>query len=317
MSIALMPADRAFTDEPAPDADVLVTATPDCVGVDPTFTTSNATLITNNTARLNGTISDLTCEDADDTFWEWGLSTGNYTSNYTDPTNRNNGAVYHDISGLTENTTYYFRGAARLNGGAWQYGSEFYFTTTDVPTCNNPSGLIITAMTDSHIQVEWDAVANATGYLLLVSNTGYPGDPSGSYAVAYNGSAISTTLAGYNLDFTKYYFSLWTYCNPYSDDYDTASIGGENMEVLSLSFQNFAILIVSMIPLIFFSVMAFWKENSVMFMLAAGVAILVGFNCYDVETSTWMLGISLVIWAYSIACLVFGFMCIFKRSPAD
>ena len=284
---------------------------------DPTFTTSNATLITNTTARLNGTISGLDCDDADDTFWEWGLSTGNYTSNYTDTTDYGNEAVYHDISSLSANTTYYFRGAARLNSGAWQYGIEFSFTTTSVTGCENPSGLTVTAMTDSHISVEWDTVANATSYLLLVSNTVYPGDPEGSYAVAYNGTSTSATLAGYNLDFNKYYFSLWTHCNPYSDEYDTASIGGESMDVLSLSFQNFAILIVSMIPLIFFSVMAFWKENSVMFMLAAGVSILVGFNFFDVEDSAWALGVSLVLWAYSIACLVFGFMCIFKRSPAD
>ena len=309
MSIALMPADRAFTDEP--DADVLVTATPDFVCSDPTFTTSNATNITNTTARLNGMISDLTCEQADDTFWEWGLSTGNYTSNYTDTTNRGNVAVYHNISGLTENTTYYFRGAARLNGEAWQYGSELYFTTTNITTCSIPTGLTVTALTDTHILAEWDNAGNVTGYLLLVSNTVYPNDPASSYAIAYNGSDTSVTLSGYNLDFTEYFFSLWTYCNPYSDDYDTASIGGETMEGIS----NSLIFLIEMVFLIFFSVIAFWRDNSVMFGLAAGVAVAVGFSCYDLQSSPFMFGIALVLWAYSIACLIFGLMCMFKRRP--
>lgn len=285
----------------------------------PTVTTDNATDITNTTARLNATISSLDCEDADDTFWEWGLSTGNYTDNYTDTTDRGNGAVYYDLTGLTANTTYFYRGCARLSGGAYQCGGEISFTTTNVTICAAPVDLILTKLSDDRILAEWTAVENVTSYLLLVSTVDYPADPADQYgyAVAYSGNATTATLEGYYADYTVYYFSLWTYCNPYSDDYVTASIGGESLDDLALSFQNLGILTISMIPLIFFSVMAFWKENSVMFMLAAGVAILVGFNCYDVETSTWMLGISLVLWAYSIACLIFGFMCMFKRSPTD
>ena len=279
---------------------------------DPTVTTDNATNITNTTARLNATISGLDCDDADDTFWEWGLSTGNYTANYTDTTDHSNGAVYHDISGLSANTTYFYRACARLNGGAYQCGAEISFNTTSI--CHAPTELRLKILTGNRISAEWDSVANVTSYFLLISNVDYPDDPDNpyGYAVAYSGNDTSAILEGYYTDYTEYFFSLWTLCNPYSDDYVTASIGGESMDTLAVSFQNLGILTISMIPLIFFSVMAFWKENSVMFMLAAGVAILVGFNCYDVETSTWMLGISLVLWVYSIACLIFGLMCMFK-----
>ena len=287
---------------------------------DPTFTTSNATLITNTTARLNGTISGLDCEQADDTWWEWGLSSGNYTANYTDTTNRGNGAVYHDISSLSANTTYYFRGAARLNGGSWQYGSEFYFTTTNVTACSNPSGLTVTALTDSHIRVEWDTASNVTGYLLLVSNTGYPSDPSGSYAVAYNGSSTSTTLTGYNLDFTEYYFSLWTYCNPYSDNYVTARIGGEAMSDLTAAFAPFLKVLPFLLIVGLFTLLAVLATRYVhrlaspLFLLAAPVSMYAGCNLHDNYVTNVGMGIGLALILYSFVCFIFAIITQFRRT---
>ena len=288
---------------------------------DPTFTTNAATLVLYTTARLNGTISGLDCDQADDVFWEWGLTTGNYTANYTDPTNYGNVSVYHDLTSLTENTTYYYRGAARLNGGAWQYGGELSFTTLVAPLiCPSPINLSLSILPCNQIQAEWEAVAGITDYLVLVSTVDFPNDPEytdAEYAIAYSGTSTSVILEGYETELTTYYFSLWTHCNPYSDDYVTASIGGVELEALSDSFQDFSILIIGIIVLIFFSVLAFWRDNSILFMLAAGVSIVVGFNCYDTEANTWMFGVALILWAYSIACLIFGFMCIFKRRPSD
>lgn len=286
---------------------------------DPTFTTSNATSITNTTARLNGTISGLDCDQADDTFWEWGLSSGNYTSNYTDTTNRGNGAVYHDLSSLSANTTYYFRGAARLNGGAYQYGSEFYFTTTNVTACESPTGLTITAMTDSHIFVEWDSVDNVTSYLLLVSNTGYPASPTGSYAVAYNGSDTSATLAGYNLEFNKYFFSLWTHCNPYSDDYVTASIGGDAMSDLTAAFTPFLTFLPVLLIVALFTILAALAAKfipilaSPLFLLAAPISMYAGCNLYDNYVSNVGMGVGLALILYSFVCFIFAIITQFRR----
>jgi len=318
--VVIMPADEA---KAATYADVVVTFTPNCTGANPTFTTSNATNITNTEARLNGTISDLTCEQADDTFWEWGLSSGNYTANYTDTTNRSNGAVYHDIDSLSANTTYYFRGAARLNGESWQYGSEKYFTTTNVTECGNPSGLTLTAMSDSHISASWDAVANATGYLLLVSSTNYPDDPNGSYAMAYNGSDTSVTLTGYNLDFTEYKFSLWTYCNPYSDEYETASIGGEAMSALTGIFTPFLGVLPVILIVTLFTVLAalaskyFPKLASPLFVIAAPISMFAGCNIYDNYVTNVGLGVGLALILYSFVCFVFAIIMQFRRNPND
>ena len=294
MSIALMPADRAFTD--VPDADVLVKATP-CLAVDPTFTTSNATLITNTSARLNGTISGLDCEQADDTFWEWGLLSGNYTVNHTDTTNRGNGAVYYDLESLNSSATYYYRGAARLNGGAWQYGSELSFTTV--------SAFTLTAMTDSHIQAEWDAVDNVTGYLILISNIDYPDDPEGEYAVVYSGNETAVFLAGFNLDFSKYYCSLWSYTDnlTYSDGYSVASIGGDNMADLVSTMSTWSVDMNSLlnelasnavliIIVIFLMTLAAWRRLPIYYVIAGFAWIYFGFAIF---TTAWHISLLLVL----------------------
>ena len=294
MSLSLMPADRAFTDEP--DADVLVKATP-CIPVEPTFTTSNATLITNTSARLNGTISDLTCEQADDTFWEWGLSSGNYTDNHTDTTNRGNGAVYYDLESLNSSATYYYRGAARLNGGDWQYGSELSFTT--------PSAFTVTALTDSHIQAEWDAADNVSGYLILISNIDYPDDPEGDYAVVYSGNETSVFLAGFNLDFSEYYFSLWSYSDnfTYSEGYATAGIGGDNMADLVTTMSTWSVDMNSLLTqladnavliviVIFLMTLAAWRRLAIYYIIAGFAWIYFGFAMF---TTAWHISLLLVL----------------------
>lgn len=99
---------------------------------DPTFTTSAASSVTTTTATLNGIIADLDCAQADNTYWQLGSATGVYdVANYTDTTNRNNGVVSYPLTGLTANTTYYFRGGADISGGSTQWGSELSFTTEE------------------------------------------------------------------------------------------------------------------------------------------------------------------------------------------
>ena len=76
-------------------------------------------------------------------------------------------------------------------------------------------------------------------------------------------------------------------------------------------------IFLTLIVMLAFSVLAFWKNNSIIFFLAAGTAMVVGFTWHDVAATTASLGVSLMIWAYSIVCLIFGFICIFKREPTD
>lgn len=62
-----------------------------------------------------------------------------------------------------------------------------------------------------------------------------------------------------------------------------------------------------------FSVLAFWRLNALLFMLAAGVSLMVGLQWYDVYTTPAGLTISLMIMAYSLVCLGFAFRCIFHK----
>lgn len=112
--------------------------------VNPTVTTDNATNISDTSAQLNATISALTCADADEWGFEWGIASGNYTANWTDSGSHGNGAFNHTATGLSDNTTHYYRGFAKIGGGSWQYGGEISFTTDATPPA--PASVVPTGM---------------------------------------------------------------------------------------------------------------------------------------------------------------------------
>lgn len=62
-----------------------------------------------------------------------------------------------------------------------------------------------------------------------------------------------------------------------------------------------------------FSIAGFARQNSIAFMLAAGSSMMLAFSLYDYYDTPAALGVSLMIWAYSIACAAFAFICMFKR----
>lgn len=73
------------------------------------------------------------------------------------------------------------------------------------------------------------------------------------------------------------------------------------------------ILILAGCAVAFFSLLAFWKYNALLFMLAAGASIMVGLQWYDVYTTSTGLAIALMLIAYSLVCVGFAFACIFRR----
>lgn len=64
---------------------------------------------------------------------------------------------------------------------------------------------------------------------------------------------------------------------------------------------------------LFFSLMAFWRPNAVLFMVAAGASMMTGLYWYDVYTTNIGLSISLMLIAYSLLCIGLAFKCIFYR----
>jgi len=64
---------------------------------------------------------------------------------------------------------------------------------------------------------------------------------------------------------------------------------------------------------VFFSLLAFWKLNPLLFMLAAGASIMLGLEWYDIYLTDLGLAISLMLITYSFVCIGFAFRFIFWR----
>ncbi len=67
-----------------------------------------------------------------------------------------------------------------------------------------------------------------------------------------------------------------------------------------------------LLPLALFSVLAFWKFNSLLFMITAGVSLMVGLYWYDAYTNVTGLSISLMVIGYALVCIVFAFVLLFQ-----
>jgi len=74
-------------------------------------------------------------------------------------------------------------------------------------------------------------------------------------------------------------------------------------------------LIMGLIAVGIFSVLSFWKLNYILscplFMITAGMALMLGLQWFDIYTTDSGLSYSLMLIAYSIACLGFAFRSIF------
>lgn len=144
--------------------------TPSCVvgtptGSLPSATTNSATSISTDRATLNAFVNPNSTSDT--SYWfEWGTSTSlsNSTSHYNQGVAASNTSV--NITGLTQNTTYYYRITAQ-NAQGVVHGSIVSFTTNYGNT-NTGSSLPVVSTSG--------ATSSATDYAVL---NGYV-DPSGT-----------------------------------------------------------------------------------------------------------------------------------------
>lgn len=67
----------------------------------------------------------------------------------------------------------------------------------------------------------------------------------------------------------------------------------------------------------FFSWMAFWRYNALLFMLAAGASLITGLYWYDTYTNELGLAMGILLIAYSVVCLGFAAQCIFWRKKSE
>lgn len=72
-------------------------------------------------------------------------------------------------------------------------------------------------------------------------------------------------------------------------------------------------LVLAGAAVVFFSVLAFWKSNAIMFMVAGGASLMLGLSGFEVYTSAIGFTLSLVFIGYSLLCLGLAFRYIFWR----
>jgi hypothetical protein len=70
------------------------------------------------------------------------------------------------------------------------------------------------------------------------------------------------------------------------------------------------------IPLIVVSLIAFWRQNPVLFLISAGIAMMMGLKSPDIltgdTTTNLSMSVGLVIVAYAFLCLAFGYVTLLR-----
>lgn len=99
--------------------------------IEPSVETKDATDMIANGATLNGDLTGLGYNKGRsvsvDVSFQWGTSSGSYTNETTVVARTTKGEFSIDITGLDQDTTYYFR--AKAVGEGTRYGVEKSFTT--------------------------------------------------------------------------------------------------------------------------------------------------------------------------------------------
>ena len=149
--------------------------------------TDAASLVTTNSATLNGSLLSLGNSSSVDVSFEWGLDT-NYGSETTSQSLDDTVTFFDSLTGLSPGTTYHFR--AKAVGYETVHGDDLSFTTNTAP--NTPSS---PTPPDAATDISIDADLSWTG------GDPDPGDTV-TYAV-YFGKSSPPSLAA-NIGTTSY-----------------------------------------------------------------------------------------------------------------
>ncbi len=179
--------------------------------VAPTVVTNPATDIEEETATLNGEITDVGVEDADERGFDWGLDIS-YGNSWTESNSYGVAAFSHAISGLSPGTTIHFR--AKAHSAGWGYGDDLTFVTKP-EACTN---MVATVISDTQIDVSWTKGDGAGNTVVRRKVGAYPANLADGDE-AYNGSSASFSDQGLDPS-TAYYYRGWCYTDPhYADAY--------------------------------------------------------------------------------------------------
>ena len=124
--------------------------------------------------RVTGVIADATSDVEIMVSWMMAIRAGGYVVQWREDGQAFDAsrqaavsALMYDVTGLTADTRYYFQVIATRAGATDAAPSdEADATTGSAPTPGQVAGVAVTAISDRELQATWDAVANATGYLV-------------------------------------------------------------------------------------------------------------------------------------------------------
>ncbi|MBC7873976.1 MAG: T9SS type A sorting domain-containing protein [Ferruginibacter sp.] len=121
-----------------------------------------------------------------------------------------------NLSGLTQSTTYDWRVRTNCSSSSSSY-SAAQFTTSSPASCNAPTGLASSSVTNNSATVSWSAVSGALSY-----DVDYKTNASGTWINAATGTAsLSVNLGGLSAS-TLYDWRVRTNCASLSSSYSTA-----------------------------------------------------------------------------------------------
>jgi hypothetical protein len=71
--------------------------------------------------------------------------------------------------------------------------------------------------------------------------------------------------------------------------------------------------LIYLVPLAFFSVLAFWKESAILFIITAALSLMVGLKWFDIYVNETGLSIGLMLIVYSFVSFGFSFRIMWER----
>lgn len=193
-----------------------------------------------------------------------------------------------------------------------------------------PTDLRLTYVNDYLTLIEWVRYPTANNTIIRASFNSYPISITDGYEVYYgpaesaNDTAINwydnpgtIYVSGFSDNYTGSDNITWAS----SAEYATALLENPIVADLSTQLEILGLIInfIAFVPLIFFSVLAFWKENHILFLITSGVAMLTGLYTPDMISgnySTTSLGIAIGLGfvSYSFLCVGWALKLIFWRS---
>ena len=232
----------------------------------PEGVTNAATSVSTITATLNGTYNTKSLDG--DVYYEYGTTSGSYTStaSYSSSANSTSDAsAPKDITGLTPNTTYYYRIVVESDGGPTSYGAEMSFTTgREVTVTFDPNGGTVGTTSGTYASTEtfgtlptptlagydfvgWYDTSATTGGTQATSSTAvgdlfsgttgtlYARWTENSYTVAFDSHGGTTTPGSMTRTYTQQMGTLTSVSQPgYTfNGWYTAASGGTQVSATS------------------------------------------------------------------------------------